>query len=63
MRRVMLSHPLAVFALVSRYLTNKLIALCPIPRQQAFAPQAMRPAGVIGYYRPFPAAIPDLGVR
>ena len=37
MRRVVLSHPLAVLALVSHYLTNKLIAHFPISRQQAFA--------------------------
>jgi hypothetical protein len=36
MRRVMLSHPLPVFGLVSRYLTNNLIGYSPLPRQQAF---------------------------
>ena len=29
--RVVLSHPLAILALVSRYLTNKLIAREPLP--------------------------------
>ncbi len=31
MRRVMLSHPLPVFGLVSRYLTNYLIGRSPLP--------------------------------
>ncbi len=39
MRRVMLSHPLPVFGLVSRYLTNNLIGRSPLPRQQAFDPE------------------------
>ena len=49
MRRAVLSHPLPVFALVSRYLTNKLIGRFPIPRQQAFARNTMRLRGVIRY--------------
>ncbi len=63
MRRVMLSHPLPVKGLVSRYLTNNLIGRFPIPRQQAFAHQIMRSDGVIRYYHGFPRAIPDLGAR
>ncbi len=63
MRRVMLSHPLPVFGLVSHYLTNDLIGRFPIPRQQAFAHQTMRSDGVIRYYPGFPRAIPNLGVR
>jgi hypothetical protein len=63
MRRVMLSHPLAVLGLVSRYLTNNLIALSPIPRKQAFARRTMRLRGVIRYYLSFRRAIPGLGVR
>ncbi len=49
MRRVVLSHPLAVFGLVSRYLTNNLIARSPIPRQQAFACNAIQRRRVIRY--------------
>ena len=33
MRLVVLSHQLPVFALVSRYLTNKLIGRIPIPER------------------------------
>ncbi len=35
-RRVMLSHPLPVIALVSFYLTNKLIGHRPLPRRRSF---------------------------
>ncbi len=49
MRRIVLSHPLAVLGLVSHYLTNNLIAHSPILGQQAFAQPAMRQAGIIGY--------------
>ncbi len=63
MRRVVLSHPLPVLGLVSRYLTNNLIGRFPIPRWQAFARQNMRSDGVIGYYLGFPRAIPGLRVR
>ena len=63
MRRVVLSHPLGVLALVSHYLTNKLIPRSPIPRQQAFARMAMGPRVIIRYYPGFPRAIPDLGAR
>src|SRR5262249_1149327 len=35
--RVVLSHPLDIFALVSRYLTNKLISRGPLPRRSIFA--------------------------
>ena len=63
MRRAVLSHPLPVLGLVSRYLTNYLIVLSPILRKQAFAHLAMRQDGVIGYYLGFPRAIPGLRVR
>ena len=63
MRRVVLSHPLAVKGLVSRYLTNNLIARFPISGQQAFAHLTIRSGGVIRYYPGFPRAILDLGVR
>ena len=36
MRRAVLSHPLPVYGLVSRYLTNYLIGHSPLSRQQAF---------------------------
>ena len=36
MRRAVLSHPLPVFGLVSRYLTNNLIGRSPLLRRQAF---------------------------
>ncbi len=63
MRRVMLSHPLPVFGLVSRYLTNNLIARSPISGQQAFAATVIWQSQIIRYYPGFPRAIPDLGVR
>jgi hypothetical protein len=63
MRRVMLSHPLAVIGLVSRYLTNYLIARFPISGQQAFARQTMRSDGVIEYYHGFLRAILDPEAR
>jgi hypothetical protein len=34
--RVVLSHPLAIFALVGRYPANKLIARGPLPRRNSF---------------------------
>lgn len=40
MRRVMLSHPLPVFGLVSLYLTNNLIGRSPLPRRQSFPPKS-----------------------
>ena len=54
MRRVMLSHPLAVLALVGRYPTNKLIAHSPISRQQAFAHQAIGMVGLSSITPSFP---------
>ncbi len=58
MRRVVLSHPLPVFGLVSLYLTNYLIGHS---RSQGGKPLIL--ADHIGYYTGFPRAIPDLGVR
>ena len=49
MRRAVLSHPLPVLGLVSRYLTNYLIGRSPLPDQQAFGWQATRPASIIRY--------------
>ena len=60
----MLSHPLDVFALVSRYLTNKLIPRKPLPRRNlTICPAVTITAGVIRYYPQFPVAIPVLRVR
>ena len=53
MCRVTLSRPIPVAALVSRYLTNKLIGHGPIPDRRSFAPWNMRSKGVIRYYRHF----------
>ncbi len=53
MWRATLSRPLPVEALVSRYLTNKLIGHEPIPDRRSFARQIMRSDGIIGYYRHF----------
>ena len=56
MRRVMLSHPLPVFGLVSRYLTNNLIGRSPLPRRQAFdaeAPYRVLPQVSLSYPRPW----------
>ena len=53
MCRVTLSRPIPVVALVSRYLTNKLISHEPLPDRKSFARPIMRSDGVIGYYRHF----------
>ncbi len=57
---VNLSVRLPVIALVSRYLTNKLIGHEPLHRRHrsTFLQTAMRPFGRIRYYPPFPVAIP-----
>ncbi len=61
---VMLSHPLSIIALVSRYLTNKLILSKPLPRwNHTFALPATTPKGIIWYYPQFPVAIPVPRVR
>ena len=60
----MLSHPLVIKGLVSRYLTNNLVTHKPLPRRNlTFAPQTARSKEIIRYYLQFPAAIPDLGAR
>ncbi len=41
--RVVLSHPLGILALVSRYLTNKLIPHEPLPGRNSFRIQRMPP--------------------
>ncbi len=47
----MLSHPLPIFALVSCYLTNKLIGRRPIPRRNhTFSPGTL--SGITGSFPP-----------
>ena len=58
-----LSVRLRVVALVSRYLTNKLIRYRPLPDQRTFETQSMRIRYIIWYYLPFRAAIPESGAR
>jgi hypothetical protein len=50
----MLSHPLPVFGLVSRYLTNYLIGRSPLPRRRSFSPRGhgVLPAFPDGYPPP-----------
>ena len=60
--RVVLSHPLAIFALVGRYPANKLIAREPLPRRNSFPEQGMRPAQIARYYPSVRTAIPVPGV-
>src|SRR5437879_7213324 len=61
---VMLSHPLRIVALVSRYLTNQLIRSRPLLRWNlTFAPETITLQEIIGYYPQFPVAIPDPRVR
>ena len=49
MRRAVLSHPLPVLGLVSRYLTNYLIGHSPLSDQQAFGKRVIQPASIIEY--------------
>ena len=61
---IMLSHPLSIIALVSRYLANKLILRKPLPRwNHTFARQAIMLAEIIRYYPKFPWTIPVRRVR
>ena len=53
MWRVNLSVPLRVEALVSRYLTNKLIRRRPLPNQRTFGLSAIRHKDIIRYYLHF----------
>ena len=60
----MLSHPLSVKALVSRYLTNKLILRKPLPRwNHTHCFPTITTRKIIEYYPQFPVAILALGVR
>ena len=67
MCRATLSRPVPVEALVSRYLTNKLIGHEPLPDHRSFAGKVMRLIRIIGYYRRFrkgteaPPLSPSLG--
>ncbi len=48
--RVVLSHPLRIFALVGRYPANKLIRREPLPRRNSFHDQEMPPDHSAKYY-------------
>tara|TARA_R110002126_G_scaffold105905_4_gene240544 strand:+ start:617 stop:805 length:189 start_codon:yes stop_codon:yes gene_type:complete len=59
--RTILSDPLPVIALVSRYLTNKLIGRNPLPQQQPkppFTTEMMPSLRTIRHYLSFPIVIP-----
>ena len=58
-----LSVRLRVVALVSRYLTNKLIRNRLLPDRRTFENSVMRQSYIIWYYLPFRAAIPESGVH
>ena len=58
-----LSVRLRVVALVSRYLTNKLIRNRLLPDRRTFEAIVMRQLHIIWYYLPFRAAIPESGVH
>ena len=60
--RVVLSHPLGIFALVGRYPTNKLIPHEPLPRRNSFHRKVMRSRDIARYYPPVREAIPVPGV-
>ena len=56
--RVVLSYPLAIFALVGRYPANKLIAREPLSGRNSFGNRVMPLRYVAGYYPPVRKAIP-----
>ena len=58
-----LSDQLRVIALVSRYLTNKLIRYRLLPDRRTFEATVMRQLHIIWYYLPFLVAIPESGVH
>jgi hypothetical protein len=58
-----LSVRLRVVALVSRYLTNKLIRNRLLPDRRTFENQTMRFGYIIWYYLTFRPAIPESGVH
>jgi hypothetical protein len=56
--RVVLAHPLGILALVSRYLTNKLIPHEPLSGRCSFRSTRMPPRYDARYYPPVGVAIP-----
>ncbi len=56
--RVVLSHPLSILALVSRYLTNKLILRGPLSGRNSFGNRSMRTNYIARYYPSVRKAIP-----
>ena len=60
--RVVLSHPLAIFATVGRYPAVKLIAREPLPRRNSFPDKKMSPRQIARYYPSVRKAIPIPGV-
>ena len=58
-----LSVRLRVVALVSRYLTNKLIRNRLLPDRRTFENHLMRDGYIIWYYLPFRVAIPESGAH
>ena len=60
--RVVLSHPLAILALVGRYPANKLIAREPLPRRNSSLGKEMPPRQIARYYPLVREAMPVPGV-
>ena len=60
--RVVLSHPLAIFALVGRYPANKLIARESLPRRNSFPGKKMPTRRIAGNYPSVRTAMPIPGV-
>ena len=58
----MLSHPVPINALVSRYLANKLIRYEPLPGRNSSGSKEMPPRYIARYYPPVRVAIPVPGV-
>jgi hypothetical protein len=56
--QVVLSHLLGILALVSRYLTNKLIPHGPLSRRNSFPGKKMSPRQIARYYPSVRKAIP-----
>ena len=56
--RVVLSHPLRIFALVGRYPANKLIRREPLPGRNPFGGQEMSPRHIAGNYPDVSPAMP-----
>ena len=57
-RRVVLSHPLTVIALVSHYLTNKLIVHRPLSKRRSFTPHNIVVGDTWGISPSFPELFP-----